>query len=478
MNGFGSPNLLATLALALYPLFILGLFLKYRPGIAVLWSLVIAELLLPPLYQLPISPSWLDKWTIPALTVGLLSALWAPGQLRRARPFRGVEAIFLFGLLAYLMAFLTNRAPLKYGPRMVAAQTAQDLLGDSLRFFLDPWIAFFLGRAFFKTSRDLRDLYRILAVSFLAFSLLILFEVRMSPVLNQKIYGYATNFFALTIRWGGYRPVVFFKDGLPLAAYVVICVIATTAMARARMRVNGIPTTAICLYSFLVLVLCKSTGAIGYGLLIAPIVYFLPPRTAYRFAAAIGVFFLIYPVIRYSNIISMKDIAGLFTGLSADRAESLLYRFDMEDGMIKHASDHSHLLWGWGNWGRNLAYNPEDGTQISIPDGRVIITITAHGVVGFYSYFIPLVYAIVRAGKSIRRIRSKRDRILLSALALNCAVAVFDLIVNSYFAPLHMLLLGALYSLPSAIVAEEATAGEPMVDELEPLRVPVAAGRS
>ena len=51
----------------------------------------------------------------------------------------------------------------------------------------------------------------------------------------------------------------------------------------------------------------------------------------------------------------------------------------------------------------------------------------AHGVVGFYSYFIPLVYVIVRAGKSIRRIRSKRDRILLSALALNCAVAIFDL---------------------------------------------------
>jgi hypothetical protein len=476
MSGFGTGNILALLALALYPLFILALFLRFRPGIAVLWSLLIAELLLPPQYQLPISPSWLDKATLPALTVGVLAALWAPGQLRRAKPFRGVEAIFLLGLLAYVMAFVTNRYPMKYGPRIVAPQTTQDLVGDSMRFFLDPWIAFFLGRTFFKTSRDLRDLYRILTVSFLAFSLLILWEVRMSPTLNQTLYGYATNFFAMTIRWGGYRPVVFFKDGLPLSAYVVICVVATTAMARARMRVNSIPTKAICLYALLILVACKSTGAIGYGLLMAPLVYFLPPKTVHRFAAAIAVLFLIYPVLRYSGIIAMKDVAGLFNGLSAERAESLLYRFDMEDGMITHARTAGHLLWGWGNWGRNLVYSPDDGTQISVPDGRVIITITAHGIMGFYSYFIPIVYTIVRSGKYIRKIRSKGDRILLCGLALNLSIALFDLIVNSYFTPLHLLLVGALFSLPPAIVAEEAAAQE-QTDDLASFRIPVTAQR-
>jgi hypothetical protein len=477
MSAFGNANLLATLVLVLYPLFILGLFLKYRPGIAILWALIIAELLLPPLYQLPVTPSWLDKTTIPTLTVGLLSVLWAPGQLKRAKPFRGVEAIFLLGLLAYVMAFVTNRTPLKYGPRIVAAQSAQDLVNDVLRFFLDPWIAFFLGRAFFKTSRDLRDLCKILTVTFLAFSLLILFEVRMSPVLNQRIYGYATNFFVLTIRWGGFRPVVFFKDGLPLAAYVVMCVIMTTAMARARMRVNSIPMKAICLYALFVLVACKSTGAIGYGLLMAPIVYFLPPRTVFRFAAGLAIFFLIYPLIRYSNIVSMKQIAGIFTGLSADRADSLLYRFDMEDTLIEHARSHSHLLWGWGGWGRNLTYSLDDGRLESIPDGRVIITITAHGVIGFYSYFIPFVYAIVRSGKYIRRIRSKSDRTLLCGLALSSAVTLFDLIINSYFAPFHMLLLGALFSLSPAIAAEEAAAREPAADDFESFQVPVSSQR-
>src|SRR5579863_10460591 len=438
MSGFGAPNLLATLALVLYPLFILGLFMKYRPGIAVLWSLLIAELLLPPNYALPITPSWLDKRTIPALTVGLLALLWAPGQLKRAKPFRGIEAIFLVGLVAHVMCFMTNRDVLKYGPLIIAGLTPKDLWGELVRFFLDPWMGFFLGRALFKSSRDLRDLYRILTVSFLAYSLLVLFEVRMSPLLNQRIYGYATNFFAITMRWGGYRPTVFFKDGLPLAAYVVICVLATTAMARAKMRVQAIPTKAICLYAFFVLVACKSTGAIGYGLVTAPIIYFLPPRTSYRLAGALAIFLLVYPAIRYTNIVKMKDIAGLFTGLSADRADSLLYRFDMEDLMIEHARTHSRLLWGWGGWGRDFVYNVDDGRQITIPDGRVILTIASQGFIGFYCYFIPFVYAIARAGKYIRRIRSKPDRILLSALALNCAVALFDLIVNSYFSPFHM----------------------------------------
>jgi hypothetical protein len=469
-----NPNLLATLALALYPLFILGLFMKYRPGIAVLWSLVIAELLLPSVYQLPVTPSWLDKATIPALTIGLLSVFWAPGQLRRARPFRGMEAIFLLGLLAYVMAFVTNKDPLKYGPKIIPGQTAKDLAGDVVRFFLDPWIAFFLGRAFFKTSRDLRDLYRVLIVTFLPYSLLILFEVRMSPNLNVWIYGYATSFFGMTVRWGGYRPMVFFKDGLPLAAYVVICVITATAMARARMRVNSIPMKAICLYTLFILVACKSTGAIGYGLLMAPVVYFLSPKTVCRLAAGIAVLFLIYPAIRYTNIVSMKDIAGLFTGLSADRADSLLYRFNMEDGLIDHARSHAHLLWGWGDWGRNLIYDTDQGKQVSIPDGRVIIAITSHGFVGFYSYFIPFVYTIVRSGKFIRRVRSKVDRTLLCALAINCAVALFDLIVNSYFTPFHMLLLGALWSLPSAIGAEEA-ASEAVITDYEPYRIPATA---
>jgi hypothetical protein len=473
-----NPNFLATFWLATYPLCVLALFLKCRPPIAVLWSMVIAELLLPPVYQLPISPSWLDRETIPPIAAGLMALVRARPLLKRTRPFRGVEAVFLVGLVVCVMALVTNRDPIKYGPRIVPPQTARDLLGDAARYFIVPWISFYLGRALFKTSRDLREICRILTVSFLAFSLLVLFEVRMSPNLCNWIFGYSPGSFAVTLRWGGYRPTVFFKDGLQLAGYVVTCVITTAAMARIRMRVANVSMTAICFYAFFVLIACKSTGAIGYGLAMVPVVYFMTSKTTYRVAWVVAICFLIYPALRFFDAISVKEIAALFNNVSTDRADSLLYRFDMEEQLMNHV--RPRILWGWGDWGRNLLYDLRDGAQQSVPDGGVIIMITSRGMVGFFSYFIPFVYAILRAGKQIKRIRSKADRILLSALALNCSVVLFDLIINSYFAPLHMLLLGALYGLPAAIGAEEAAAREAVSlgDGYGSFQIPVTAQRA
>jgi hypothetical protein len=382
------------------------------------------------------------------------------------------------GIFVFFMAFLTNRDPLHYGPLTIPGESAKDLSGDTMRFFIDPWLAFFVGRALFKTSRDLRDLCRILIIAFLAYSLLILFEIRMSPNLNYWIYGFSAGRFDMTIRWGGYRPTVFFKDGLTLAAFVVVCALTAAAMARARMRVFGVSMKFVCWYAVVILVACKSTGAIGYGLLAVPLIYFLPPRTAYRVARVLALCFLIYPALRLLNLISMQQVADLFRSVSADRAESLLYRFGMEQDLLEHAKQR--LLWGWGDWGRNLIYDPGTGVQTSIPDGGVVIMLGSHGLIGFYSYYIPFVYTIMRAGKYLRRMESKIDRALLAALALNCGITLFDLIINSFFTPLHMILFGALYSLPASIVAEEAAARETAAESQEgfqSFRLPVTVQR-
>ena len=50
-------NFLAPLLLGTFPLVMLGLFLMYRPTVAVLGSFLLSELLLPAVYALPISPS-------------------------------------------------------------------------------------------------------------------------------------------------------------------------------------------------------------------------------------------------------------------------------------------------------------------------------------------------------------------------------------------------------------------------------------
>ncbi|HEX3698260.1 MAG TPA: hypothetical protein VH374_23010 [Polyangia bacterium] len=448
-------NFLAPLFLGTFPLVMLGLFLAYRPAVAVMVSLLAAEMFLPPLYALPISPSWLTKWTLPPLVAGILVVIFGRSHLRRSHPLRGVEGIFLLSIVVAFMTFLTNRDPLHYGRVVLPGEDLKDLLGEVVQFFVIPWTAFFLGRILFKTSRDLKSLTRLLAISVLIYSALILIEIRTLPDLNQLVYGYQASRFDMTLRWGGYRPTVFFKDGLPLASFVLTCTLMILAMARVHMRLAHVSIKAASFYVLVVLVICKSTGVVLYALLIVPLICLAAPRRILMVASSFVLCFLIYPVLRFSDVIPVKSIADLFAGLSRARADSLLYRFNMEQLMMdltKH-----RLWWGWGGWGRNLVYDSYSGRQISIPDGAVIITLSAHGMVGLFSYYFPFAYTVLRAPKFIRRIKSRSDRLLLSALTVNCAVILFDLIVNSAFPPIYMLIFGALCGLPAGILKEEAT---------------------
>jgi hypothetical protein len=450
-------TILAPLLLATFPLFMLALFMMYRPPIAVMVSLLIAEMFLPPIYALPISPSWLTKWTLPPIFAGVWAVVFANRQVRRTPPFRGIEGLFAVCLLVNLMTFWTNRDAVHYGPLTVPAEDFKDLFADIIKFFVDPWAAFYLGRALFRSSRDLAALTRLMVIAVLVYSLPILFEIRMAPTLNHTVYGFEACVFETTIRWGGYRPVVFFKDGLPLASFVLAGAIMTVAMARAHMRLVGLSTGALTVFVLFILVICKSTGVILYALLAVPLIVLAPPRRTMTVASLLTVIFLIYPALRFADLVPIKALANSFIGISPDRAGSLLYRFNMEDGLLALTSQRP--WWGWGGaWGRNLVYDPHSGQQLSVPDGALIITLSSHGVIGFIGYYLPFALTILRAPKVIRQIRSKTDRRLLAALTLNCAIMLFDLIVNSAFPPLYMLIFGALCSLPEGIVAEEAIA--------------------
>jgi hypothetical protein len=471
-----TANFLAPLILGMFPLFVLGLFLMYRPAVAVMVSLLAAEMFLPPVYALPITPSWLTKWTLPPFAAGLLALFFARRQLRGSRPFRGVEGIFAIGIIVDFMTYWTNRDDLHYGPLVLPGENFKDLSGDIIRSFGDPWVVFFLGRTLFKTSRDLKALCRMLAISVLVYSLPILFEIRMSPNLNRWIYGFQASNFDMTVRWGGFRPTVFFKDGLPLASFVLTGTVMALSMARNRMRLAQLSMKTWCIYMLFILVICKSTGMIVYALLVAPIVYFSPPKRSTMVASALVLCFLIYPFLRFTDAIPVKPIVNLFTGVSAERAGSLLFRFDMEQRIMDLTMQRP--WWGWGAWGRNLVFDPWSGRQLSIPDGAVIITLSTHGVVGFLSYFFPFAYTVLRARKLIKTVRSRSDRLLLGALAINCAVILFDLIVNSAFFPVYMLLFGALYSLPTGIIAEEAAKSSIVGGSMEPDFVPARAEAS
>jgi hypothetical protein len=414
-------------------------------------------MVLPSNYFLPIHPSWVGKWALPPLVTLLGVLVFARSYTRGSRPFRGIEVAFLVWLVGCFFTYWTNRDPLHYGPATIPGEVFPDFVNDALQLLCESFAMFFVGRVIFKTSRDLANLHRIAIICALVYTLPVLFEIRMSPQISNTLYGFIPSAWGMVYRWGGYRPLALFPTGLHLTSFMLALTVMAVAASRCGIRVRHVPKRAAWIYLAVVLVLCKSTGAILYAMALIPLVLFASPRRMIQIARILTVVFLAYPILRYFDLIPVDAIVNLLSSnVNSERAGSLGYRFEMEKGMM----DLTRLRpwWGWGGYARAFVHDPWTGKSVTIPDGAVVINMSSHGWVGMYAFFLPYAYAILRLPRLIRKIRSRDDRLLISALALNCAVILFDLIFNSAFFPIFMVFLGALYGLPTSIAAEEARA--------------------
>ena len=91
---------------------------------------------------------------------------------------------------------------------------------------------FVLGLNFLRRTEDQRNLLVAILATGLVYSLLMLFEVRMSPQLNIMIYGYFQHYFDQMIRFGGFRPIVFLYHGLWVAFFALTVLAAAAALWR------------------------------------------------------------------------------------------------------------------------------------------------------------------------------------------------------------------------------------------------------
>src|SRR5262249_43590891 len=157
-------------------------------------------------------------------------------------------------------------------------------------------------------------------------SLPMLFEVRMSPQLHTWIYGYFPSSFAQTYRDGGFRPVVFIGHGLLVAFFTMTTIVAAAVLSRTRTRVLRLPSCRVAIYLSAVLLLCKSAGALVYGLVSVPLVRFASPRTQLRVATVLAIVALLYPVFRSADFVPVKFIENMVASISTERAASLKTR--------------------------------------------------------------------------------------------------------------------------------------------------------
>ncbi len=463
------PNAFAFLMIAIWPIITIQLMRRLPFERAVIWAVLGAFLILPPMtaFDLPLIPP-LNKVSVPALCL-LAGLMFVLQRKLRFLPESRLMAVLLFFYMAGpLGTVLTNTEPLQYGPRWFPALRIYDFV--ALIFLqmihLTP---FFVARQFLATEKAQKELLIALLVGGLAYSIPALLEVRLSPQMNVWTYGFFQHNFSQTIRYDGYRPVVYVTNSIILAFFFMTSAVAAFTLWRSRTGDKPFRYLLLCLYLCAVLVLCKTLSALFYTALLLPMILLLTNRMQIRVAAMLAIVALAYPMLRGAGLVPVDEIVAFISSFDAERAGSLNYRFVHEGWLLDRAAEKP--LFGWGSWGRNLIYNPVDGAQITVPDGRWIIVMGTYGWIGYIAEFGALALPIFLLLLRTRGMGPGQVSPYVAPLALLMGINMLELLPNASLTPLTWLTAGALLGYAEAL-AKAKKMGVPLEHEGEAVDIP------
>jgi hypothetical protein len=451
------PNLIAYFALLMWPLVALCFYARLPIGRATLWTILVAYLLLPVDAEIKIQgvPTF-NKDSIPSLAALIFCSIRARRLPKFFRGFGIAEVLLLALLIGPFITSVLNTDPIRIEKTFLPGIGSYEALSAAAGQFIFV-VPFFLGRQFLRGSQDNFDILRIMVIAGLAYSLPILLEIRLSPQLHTWIYGYfpgGITGFATAMRDGGFRPVVFLRNGLLVAFFATTTTVAAAALWRTQTRLGRFSASWITAYLSFVSLLCKTASALLYGAVVVPLVRWASPRLQLGVATILVITALFYPLLRVADVFPTTSLVEVAAAVSVDRAGSLKTRFDNEDQLLDRA--WQRRWFGWGRFGRNRVYKGWEGSDSSITDGAWIITLGVFGLVGFIAEFGLLALSVFRAATALKFVQTARERGYLAALALIVAVNIVDLLPNSSISPWTWLLVGALLGRAEALRAAAA----------------------
>lgn len=456
------PNTFVFIALFGWPLVAAWLFYARKFETAIIWSVLLSFLLLPASISidLPGIPP-LNKETIPNMAL-LLLVLLTPRRKFSWLPDSTMARILIAMLV--IGPFFTNSLngdSFQFGKLFLRGTTTYDAFSNVFAALIQL-VPFLVARNFLATEEMQLKLLRALLYAGLAYSILILIEIRLSPQLHIWIYGYFPHSFAQQMRDGGFRAVVFLGHGLWVAFFVVTVAVATAALWRVADRkvkaLYGYATAYFCV----VLVLSKSLGSLLYGILLVPLVALTKPRTQVRVAAALVMLALLYPTMRGLDLVPVNTILSAAESIDERRAASLTTRLNNEEKLLEKA--HQRPIFGWGGWGRNRIYSETSGKKRSIADGRWVIVLGTDGWFGFIAFFGLLslpVLAIYRQTRPKLRGPSPVISPVTAGLCLLLAINMVEMIPNATLPPWTWLIAGSLLGYAERLRAGIAEGPEP-----------------
>ncbi len=411
-------------------------------------------------FDFPILPA-LDKYSIGALCA-LAGAYWKAGARLRSVRFgtRPLDLILLFIAMGGLATYYTNQDALVYGvwpTRRLPGLKLYDGASIALTDFMILGLPFTLGRIFLRTSKDVRIFFTALASAGLVYSIPILWEIRMSPTLHQHLWGFAARLdWAQNIRYGGYRPTVFMGHGLIVGFFVCLTLIATLSLRKAgRRHLNGIPINVVAGYLFVILVLCKAGTALIFGVFAGVILLLASVRTQMRVTMFLCLVVFAYPALRVFDVLPTEKLVKWSREIGGkERGDSLQFRFDNEDVLVMKGLERPWF--GWGGFGREHVYDPQDAKDLSVQDGHWIIVYGNRGAVGFALFYGLWLLPVFMTEWKMRRIRSQSDRVLLAGFSFITALCAASTLVNMLLPILPFFLSGGLVALLEDLPKETA----------------------
>jgi hypothetical protein len=436
----------ATAALILWVLVSLVLFFTTKPEKAALITIFGGLLFLPEKVAIkaPLLPEF-TKQTIPYFAAILGFTLRQSSRVWHLPRERWLLVVTIIMIVAGFGVGMTNPDSLTYGiwaKIFLPGLTVKDGLYVALHMIFNVAVPFFMGTVLIREVPDIEYLLRFMVKIALVYSLFALLEVRLSPQLHRWIYGFAQHSFGQTIRFGGYRPMVFMEHGLAVGLFFAVALLSASVLTVARTkRIFQLTPKAIVIYLAIVLVLCKSTGAIVYAAAGMLLVFIGSARMQRRLALALAIIVLLYPSTRGSGAFPTEGVLSVAKYAGEDRFQSLEFRFNNEDMLLKKARERP--VFGWGTYGRNLVYD-DIGKVAAVTDGEWIIALGVSGFVGFFAKFSLLVIPIFLTARRLRRVPLDADARLVGGLALIVTITAVDLLPNGLFSNYPFFLAGAL----------------------------------
>jgi hypothetical protein len=464
------PNPIAYLALMLWPLVSVVLFKRLSPERAVIWTILGAYLVLPPIaeFDLPLVPD-MDKFSIASICA-FGGALFILKDKFRVWPRSVIAVLLVLGyVLVGIPTVVTNREPIVFEVLGQAYPIVFETGGlPGLRLIdvasvlsnqVIVLLPFFLGRHYLGSEKGVRELTLAFAIAGLAYSIPSLFEIRFSPQLNTWVYGFFQHSFAQMMREGGFRPIVFFPHALWLALFMVTALVSAAALARNTEGEEQRRWMVAVVYLLIVLYLCKSLASQLYALGLVPMVILAPHRWQAFLAVALAMIAISWPMLRNLGLIPLDAILAQAEAISPDRAHSLGYRFDNENALLQRA--HEKELFGWGGWGRNLVRHPESGEILSIPDGRWILTFGTFGWVGYLCEMGLLAWSLVFLFIQMHKAEGSLSP-FAAPMALILGATMVDMLLNDTLVPITWLVAGAVLGYAETLRFGPEKASQPL----------------